>query len=423
MVSQAITVWITTGLLFIVLLFLVDAVISRGAGWAANRSILLVLRWLSRLFLAIVATLFVPITVLELVLRRWSQRPLLSVKRSKAGFSTHGSDAVGSWTLSSHVMALRDPSFDENYWKEHELQSAKMSVESWRPLQNGPIIRRIASSHVGIQFNISEGERFTSDRPASFQNHVFCFGGSTTFCTEVPDRSTWPSCLQRCLNAGNDTAAYRSRNLGIPGTPGLERILTLRHATILNPRDVAVFLFGDNDSGWKMYGTREGKYSAHLPKMIGLLRRGAEVLELAGWLYAELAPRYLRRLAVEMAETTIAAAEEAAKFAQSRGANVLFVLQPNIFTLARPDDWDRKIIAGTARDLPIMLAAAYERYRTWLKTSPIAVDATHIFNDEIPSPYMGDWGHVNTRGNQLIGEFIFAELDKRGLLAAPTSVI
>jgi len=163
-------------------------------------------------------------------------------------------------------------------------------------------------------------------------------------------------------------------------------------------------------------------YWAHLPKMIGLLRRGAEVLELAGWLYAEVAPRYLRRLAVEMAETTIAAAEEAAKFAQSRGANVLFVLQPNIFTLARPDDWDRKIIAGTARDLPIMLAAAYERYRTWLKTSPIAVDATHIFNDEIPSPYMGDWGHVNTRGNQLIGEFIFAELDKRGLLAAPTSV-
>jgi hypothetical protein len=142
-----------------------------------------------------------------------------------------------------------------------------------------------------------------------------------------------------------------------------------------------------------------------------------EVLELAGWLYGELAPRYLRRLAVEMAETTIAAAEDAAEYARSHGANVLFVLQPNIFTLARPDNWDRKIIAGTARDLPIMLAAAYQRYREWIAESPIAVDATHIFNGESPSPYMGDWSHVNTRGNKLIGEFVFDQLKTRGLLA------
>jgi hypothetical protein len=140
------------------------------------------------------------------------------------------------------------------------------------------------------------------------------------------------------------------------------------------------------------------------------------VSELSAWIYGEVAPRYLRRLAAEMAETTIAAAEEAAAWARARGAHVLFVLQPHIFTLARPDDWDRRIIAHTARDLPIMLQAAHARYRQWLKTSDIAVSATHIFDRESPSPYMGDWAHVNTRGNELIAEFVFSELEARGML-------
>ena len=94
---------------------------------------------------------------------------------------------------------------------------------------------------------------------------------------------------------------------------------------------------------------------------------------------------------------------------------MLFVLQPHIFTLARPDDWDRRIIAHTARDLPIMLQAAYARYRQWLKTSDIAAYATHIFDRESGPIYL-DWGHVNTRGNELIGEFVFSELEARGML-------
>jgi hypothetical protein len=195
----------------------------------------------------------------------------------------------------------------------------------------------------------------------------------------------------------------------------------LQEATVIRNSDIAVFLFGDNDSGWKLYGDRQGFAHDNLPTALRwFLRHAAVRSELASWLFGELAPRYLRRLAVEMAETTIAAAEDAAKFAQSRGANVLFVLQPNVFTLASPDDRDRKIIARTARDLPIMLAAAYKRYREWIAESSIAVDATHIFDGESPSPYMNDWGHVNTRGNNLIGEFVFNQLKTRGLLA-PTA--
>ena len=70
-----------------------------------------------------------------------------------------------------------------------------------------------------------------------------------------------------------------------------------------------MFLFGDNDSGWIMYGSRSGKYFTHLPRVVRLLLDGSRVSEMAAWIYGEVAPRYLQRLAVEMAETTIAAAE------------------------------------------------------------------------------------------------------------------
>lgn len=117
-----------------------------------------------------------------------------------------------------------------------------------------------------------------------------------------------------------------------------------------------------------------------------------------------------------MAETTIAAATEANAWALARGARTLFVLQPNIYTLARRDEWDHQIIVGTARDLAIMLGAAYECYRAWAAESDFVVSATDIFDSESPSPYMGDWSHVNTRGNELIGTFVFEELSRRGWL-------
>lgn len=299
------------------------------------------------------------------------------------------------------------------YWKED-----LSLLES-----TGPRLNQLSGpDFLGTEFSIRNGERTTVHQPISGYNDVLCFGGSTTFCVEVADDGTWPSVLQLCIARDLSPVSICVRNLGIGGTPGLERILTYKYKFSPKSGDVAVFLFGDNDSGWKMYGSREGMCHQHLPSVIRLLLRAAAVFELSGWLYGELSPRYLRRLAVEMAEATIAEADEVAAVAKSKGAKVLFVLQPNIFTMARPDEWDRKIIDGTARDLGIMLSAAYGRYRRWIVESSFVVSATHIFDHESPSPYMGDWAHANTRGNQLIGEFVYKQLKSRGWLSETTSV-
>jgi hypothetical protein len=352
----------------------------------------------------------------ELLLRRWIDSSSDGDRRAE--HHTHGALGVSAYKLPAEMIATRDSAFSALQW--HELgqyrRSGLMSPERWSlPGRSQPLNRLSATDFEGQEFSVRSRERTTTDLPPQPQGEVLCLGGSTTFCFEVADRRTWASVLQRRLNERGGRP-LRVRNLGIGGTPGLERIHTYRLAMQPQAGDVAVFLFGDNDSGWKMYGSRSGMYFKHLPRVVRLLLDGSRVSELAAWIYGEVAPRYLRRLAVEMAETTITAAEEAAAWARARGAHVLFVLQPHIFTLAHPDDWDKRIIAHTARDLPILLQAAYTRYRRWIETSDIAVSATHIFDRESPSPYMGDWSHVNTRGNELIAEFIFSELVARGML-------
>lgn len=352
----------------------------------------------------------------ELVLRRWTSAA--SPGRERATSHTHGDHGVSAHKMPADRIAARDADFSAAHWDELQryLTSTK-HAEGWSvPGQPQKLNRLSASDFDGREFSVRSRERTTTDQPSVSEGEVLCLGGSTTFCFEVGDRLTWASVLQRRLNVGGGRP-LRVRNLGIGGTPGLERIRTYRLTAQPESGDVAVFLFGDNDSGWKCYGSRKGRAHANLPLLVRLLLRGSRASELFAWIYGEMAPRYLRRLATEMAETTIAEAEEAAAWARARGARVLFVLQPHIFTLAHPDAWDRRIISNTARDLPIMLSAAYGRYRRWIEACDIGVSATHIFDRE-PGPIYLDWGHVNTRGNELIADFVFSELVTRGMLGS-----
>ena len=355
----------------------------------------------------------------EVLLRHWASRPFFS-SEPVAGFSKHGADGQGSWLLPADVVAARDPGFSQVQWTEltawRTRTYEKPANERWTPFDGGPQLNRLSAvDFQGTEFSIRNRERTTTGQPIHFTNDVLCYGGSTTFCMEVADSQTWCSVVQRKLvERGHNH--YRVRNLGIPGTPGLERIMTCRLTAQPQRGDILVFFFGDNDSGWKQYGKRTGRIHTHLPSYLRLLLRLSNRSELAGWIYGELSPRHLPRLAVEMAETTIEAAEDIDRFAKSVGANVLFVLQPNIYTLTKPDFWDHKIMDATASDHRLVLDSAYGRFMEWISHSDIAVSAIRLFCEESPSPYMGDALHVNSRGNELIGDFVFTELESRNLL-------
>jgi len=386
--------------------------------WILSKKIevgFLLIKRLGFVFGGVFATLIFPILIFEILLRHWAGRSLRSLEIDYTGFSHHRARGQGSWTLPAKVMASRDTQFSQVHWDEVTV-GHRVRAEKWQPSETHPVLNRIVEKFEGREFSYKNGLRTTTDNPDKYDKNIFCFGGSTTFCLEVSDKNTWTSVVQRLINANDSQIIYKVSNLGIPGTPGLERIQTFLNATEVNCGDIAVFFFGANDSGWVQYGNRTGRVHKNLPLTIRILLDLASYFEIARWIYGELSPRYLRRLGTEMAETTIKAAEQAQDFASSNGAKILFVLQPTIFTLANSDEWDNGIKADTARDLSIMLDAAYKRYLSWIVSCDFAVSATHIFNECTPSPYMADWVHANTRGNWIIGDFIFREIKSRGWL-------
>ena len=351
------------------------------------------------------------LVALELLLRYWAESP-----KQSATYEGHGEFGRSAYKLPFPHIASRDARVTEEFWRELQTYLATQKHAEKTSDGSGVALNRLAVETLhGQHFSIAGRMRSTTAQPVHSRRRITCHGGSTTFCFEVPDSQTWCSHLQHHLNLA-DPQGVRVENHGIGGTPGLERLASFKLIHVPRWSEVAVFYFGCNDSGWKQYGQRTGRAHAHLPLALRLiLRFSKRGLEIASWIYGETSPRSLRKLAVETADTTIAAAKDAARFAEERGARVLFILQPHVFTRASRESWDSMVIRNTARDLSIMLDAAYTRYRDWILSSPIAVDATHIFDDEERSPYL-DWAHVNSRGNELIAEFVYGELMKRGML-------
>ena len=65
--------------------------------------------------------------------------------------------------------------------------------------------------------------------------------------------------------------------------------------------------------------------------------------------------------------------------------------------------------------LKAQILYAYRQYEEYLKKTAYSVSAIKIF-DGAEAPVFLDWSHVNARGNEVIANFIFEELQIRGLL-------
>lgn len=354
----------------------------------------------------------------ELILRKRTGRKVISLAPYPTKFENNTSIAQGSWLLSPHEMRIRDPSFSKSHWIELEAwNNLQGRTERWKPDGEGPYIRRWAIEFGGSLLSVRNRERTTIGQPETFTNQIFCFGGSLTFAMEVSDHQTWPSVLQRKIVECKSLQSYRVRNLGIPARPGLEMLDSFYYLESLTQGDVVIFMFGDNDCGWRTHGVSGSSVHDEIPFLLRqFLRRIASRSEVAGVIYGLISPSFLRRIASQVVDRTIAEARAVKAYAEARGAKVLLVLEPNIFSLQQPEEWERRLISCTARDLRILLTSGYKKYLKWISQSDFAVSAANIFDAVKPSPYMGDWAHVNSRGNQLIGEFVFEELVTRRIV-------
>ena len=273
---------------------------------------------------------------------------------------------------------------------------------------------------VGTNYSMIDGVRNTTDSiNSSDQPKLFLFGGSTMLCEEVPDRLTCASFLQRFINLKENLV--RVLNYGASGATTIDRVQMLLQNTKITKGDVVVFYFGDNDSGWIDH--RTGKPSEQLVWLpIRALRAMSDFgSETAKWMYGEFSPRSFRKFLNLAVADTISALNEAHEYCLSKGAHMVAVLQPNLYTLLTKSEYEKKLERRFSRDIKTLVIDAYKNYEVWIKTVPYGVSATHIF-DNAPAPVFLDWAHVNARGNEFIAKFIFEELKKRKLISVDEEV-
>jgi len=251
------------------------------------------------------------------------------------------------------------------------------------------------------------GLRVTTDQPSVPSGRVLIFGGSTTFCGEVPDRFTHPSILQRHLN--DRDSGLIVENYGKSAATATDRVEVLKSIDDLNKNDIVIFYVGVNESG-------VGFIQRDLP--VGLI---AKVPELGNGLqkvskYSRIADILFRKFVfggIEISETSKLRAEtdfrqameEAESFTTMSGAKFVPVLQANLFTRNPSTDYDQTLAKMYGSELGVVMPEMYDRLLPVISSYENFGDAREVMNNLEPSPYF-DWMHVNAAGDQRIAIFL-----------------
>jgi len=273
----------------------------------------------------------------------------------------------------------------------------------------------------GNQYNVENGRRFTTDPPRIPNSNLFCLGNSTTFCEEVPDRLTYPSFLQRKLNAHD--LSVKVINSGAAPATLFDAVgsFSSRGDFELCLKDIVVIFFGANECGWisQLSGARAtSKIWLWLRLLGGLANFG---FQLPTWLYLKLSPLSFRKFSRSAAKETIRILTNAYENYSRQGVEMIAVLQPNIYTLQTKSEYEKMLERRFSQDMKTLVKDAYKRFEFWTKSVPFGVSATHIFDNSKDSLFL-DWTHANARGNELIANFIFDELKKRNLISVDEEV-
>jgi lysophospholipase L1-like esterase len=337
---------------------------------------------------------------------------LVPFEDARAAAGTYPYDYMTKEFWSEMKEFTRSRSSQKDDYKKSQDSPKKMSRNSYK--------MHSTISFKGENYSMLSGVRTTTDSSrVSSTRSISIIGGSTVFCEEVPDDLTIASFIQRFFNA--ESLSIRVINCGASGATVIDRVEMLRDANAVHKEDVVVIYFGDNDSGWLDHKSQ--KYAQEiiwLPTRV--LRALAEIgLETARWMYGELSPLSFRKFSSAAVNHTVDSLISAHEYCQSKGAHMVAILQPNLYTLRTKSQFEIQLEKRFAIDVRSLVLDAYRRYEEWVKETPYAVSATHIF-DKAPAPVFLDWAHVNARGNEIIASFIFEELQRREMLSSDSKL-
>ena len=318
------------------------------------------------------------------------------------------------WSESIETARLASGTYPDDYMsteffdqmlRRDELELKLRAVKMWQSTNKEFENQQFRST----ELNVIDGRRVTTNVPSRVRQNIYLMGGSTVFCSEVPDRYTVPSFLQRLVNAVDDSISVS--NHGQRGATTANRLRYFESLDGISRDDIAIFLFGDNDCGTYLDQKRHP-----LTRIVVVVERLSRYgFEIFKWLYGEIAPRFWRKRSHSSVEKLIQQFEKTAQLCQKRGVKLLCVLQPNIFTLVSQLEYDLRLRHSSSTEISVSVNDAYPKYVDWLRNKDFAVSAADIFNRSPDHVYL-DWAHLNARGNEKLANFLFDELERRNLI-------
>ena len=334
------------------------------------------------------------------------------LKSSKQQYATE--PRLNFWSESIETARLASGNYPDDYMsteffdqmlRRDELELKLRAVKMWQSTNKEFENQQFRST----ELNVIDGRRVTVNSPSRVRQNIYLLGGSTVFCSEVPDRYTVPSFLQRLVNAVDNSIAVS--NHGQRGATTANRLRYFESLDGISRDDIAIFLFGDNDCGTYLDQKRHP-----LTRIVVVVERLSRYgLEIFKWLYGEIAPRFWRNRSHSSVEKLIQQFEKTAQLCQKRGVKLLCVLQPNIFTLVSQLEYDLRLRHSSSTEISVSVNDAYPKYVHWLRNKDFAVSAADIFNGSPDHVYL-DWAHLNARGNEKLANFLFDELKRRNLI-------
>ena len=306
---------------------------------------------------------------------------------------------------------VNDPTITEKFWAE--LMSYRIRGMFKRD-KNQVIVGNADIS--GTNLNVVGGIRNTPGNPKSDSPRCLIFGASGVFSYEVPDSRTPTAWLQSFMN--ESFYSYKVENHGVGGATIQDCFRRIKTINLVRG-DIAVFVFGGNDVGVNTTKKIQGKgIFGRVPfwgvTLKAIMRHSAVVemlfLKTTELIYTDIEsnPEVLSRV-----EDTFT---ELANHLKKIDVAMLFVLQPNLFTKKFHNDYEKTLIAKYPKHWGNTILAGYKVLKTQFKNNPHVIFATHIFDDELVSPFL-DWGHVNSTGNKIIAQHLFESLKERRIIS------
>ncbi|WP_269622129.1 hypothetical protein [Prochlorococcus marinus] len=296
-------------------------------------------------------------------------------------------------------------------------------------------------------FTIQDGWRITAYKNKEYSRNIYIYGGSTIESSEVINKYTIPSYLQRFLTL-NDYLDYGVHNRGFTSVvTSQQNDFLLR--TPLKSGDIVIYYDGGNniwngvanaDPKGTIIGSNKKNYWINSIKLLvvnlqtyklfsQLKNQNNESIICDGSQIPNLASLLNRsNQSFDVYKNDLI---NARKISLDRGASFIHFFQPNLFSVheSKHTPYEVKLIESSPSEMIPCGAKEYlttgtkvfqNRHKELTESGIISIDLSKLFrgdnNKIFPHEIFLDFIHVTEKGNQKVAEAIFNYLSINGLL-------